>query len=483
MTETLRRLQFWFGEVIGDSEGEQIWESSEAMDNQLAQHLFTNLNAMVTPPVISLSATPDAVDVAPFSGWSNAWPLFQISTQAVSYALANAGAIIGATTPTPGFSRTVVILARYSTVGAVPIIDRNDVPGFQELHHAVEYRVMQTTDTLPVGLAIPSGYNAEVDGGSVPVAVVLRTASGDTLYPISHSSVIRPGLMLPQWLQARASMYLNDGLMIQDILSNSDNTSPPTLTSVVTGGGYAVKLSGDPASALRWVTSLGGLLMTWNCLDDAVEQYELVTGDLMVGTNTIRLRWQGFPTRPLLYAGDGSNLPSAADEKMDPAPAGLIGTAHDVLPLIPGAFPTTVEDLCIGLAVYNGVDPPTLTPLANPGRVEFYEDINANYTSENSRATGALVQTITPPGLCGREWEVSSVEWGEVDEGHGDVPANRGASHNLQVRVLYQDFTQVVLEVWGEWYDTSSGLSVPGTLRYFRPPCRVNFALKAPAKF
>lgn len=473
MSNTLARLNFWYGQVFGTEEGEALWDAVEVARKRLGDLLTPATKPiLISEPTLVLDDGDVEVDVGPFAGWSGQEPMFQLGTISVPYGTATQGAQAGATLPASGASRTVVLCARYTTIDAVPIVDVGSVPGYQERHHGVAWRVVQSAvGATGAGVSEPADLAAEVEGGSVPVAVIYRDDDGggvvDTLYacynawaPVAVDGIERGAALPPGCFEAG---------------EGDSKTLLPTLSSVDLGSSdWRVRLAADQV----WWANVGGAFLKSGMLDDTLDAVRLTSPPIgFVGTSVVRLAAGGadgaWPRRPYLYVADGTNYPAADGDAYDAVPAGLQGVAESEGGTN-GVFPGTVNDLVIGIVSWDGSTQPVLTPLANPAQASFTVEVAADYASSPT-----LTANLTPPLKCGRPWVLSSVEWGTVNE--GSAPVNRGHHHNLKARITYQTPALVQVELKGEWFDTSSGLATAVSSRYFRPPARLTFTLAPPA--
>lgn len=463
------RTHLYQGKTFTSQDGEHIWEAIEGHVSAMgdAQGLPDTRGVVFSPPLLSLMV-PALLRVGAFSGRSLGNPLVQNTTQDIPYGTATHGGVQGSTAVTDGgASRTVVVLARYERLEQGEATNARDVPVPLLYLHGVAYRVIASEQVAEDVWTEPGSLAQEILEGSLPIAAIKRTPDGDVFVPLLNNHVMPQNVIAPLSLVAGlGSLAVREG--------EYDFTFTPPVNVVADGNAWRVTIGGDDpwyAPLLKGLVThqsqgrimFGGVLST-SSFEDA-------------GTYIARLQYDDtFPGGPILVLADGSGIAQASGDSWDQV--NDRGYAVDG----EGGFYTAQPfDIPVAVVTYNGDDDPQIVPIKNGPLSRWSIDALPAYSVGQSSLDPDLNVIVTLPDVsAGGQWAFE-VDFHRVDE--NNAPPGLGHPHDLRYEVLYVTFNTAMIRLSGQWSAVGENgeLSLPSSLRFFRPGATINITRHAPS--
>lgn len=305
---SIRRLNFWLGQVFDDTDGANLWAGIENLAGRTARALFSRPVMLKSPYLDNLAL--NFINVGPWYGFDAAGnPLFQESASlTIPFDEATHGSLLGPVEVLDvGKSRMIFVLARYTLVNSVDVIDANGLPKYEQMHHALAYRViMSDVDLNPQA---PPDLSDEIENGSIPIFSVLRSNIAGVQTNVEVKGDYRFAMYRSLHEQQRAfdllkhpgtflTYDMTDKWLVQEaFLANASNL----LIEEKTPGNFVVRLYDNDTS--EWFGRIShDRMLTCDMREPATHYLE--TGTIGGGLSYVRLgvdttRGRYFPTLAL----------------------------------------------------------------------------------------------------------------------------------------------------------------------------------------
>lgn len=382
---TQRRENFWKGKVWDAGDGAALWESVETRGDRLVADLF-DLPSLYRPPTLPSFGT-NALSINPWQGWSLNNPAFEEgAATSVTFSTATHGSLTGSVDITVASNyRMIFILGRYAAIESIDIVDADGIPGKDEVHHGIEYRVIMGNEYATPGdvAGLPPDLYSEIAAGSIPLVAIRRYFDG-----VSQSNTLTVTTHNRTFWRSRDEHTRMEALLTDRTLAlYSPTVGNRTLTHVFT------------AAELPSVNLLGTYYMTldasydWVCKVDG----DLITNDMLGGIDLVSDALPASGTRYIYLTlnklADGVVYPSLVTATSIDATNGiLLCTA-----VTAGGAPTvTYHD-----------HPPNTGPSLRYGRSDIIEylptsgaveDIEFDNDTWNDRFTVSTGDAVIPEG-------------------------------------------------------------------------------------